>query len=172
MSSLTLEIMIEDARWRKIPRLRASLEKAAAAAFKNLPKGRQLHGSVTVLLTSNAKVRRFNRDFRGLNKPTNVLSFPQFEPSKLPKNGKKRDRIYMGDVVLGYQYVVAEAKKDNKILINHTSHLLIHGILHLFGYDHVSGPEAVSMERLEAKIMAGLGLPDPYAPQTKERKAR
>ena len=78
----------------------------------------------------------------------------------------------MGDIVLGYQYIVAEAKKDNKILINHLSHLLIHGILHLFGYDHISGPEAVSMERLETKIMAGLGLPDPYAPRTKERKAR
>ncbi len=161
---IKLDIVIEDARWRKIPRLRSRLEKAADAVHAELPKSLRLSCTATVLLAGNAAVRRLNRDFRGHDKPTNVISFPQFEPAELTKKGKKRGGFYAGDVALGYQYVVAESKKDHKILINHTIHLIIHGILHLFGYDHQLGADAVRMERLEKKVMAKLDLPDPYAP--------
>ena len=80
----------------------------------------------------------------------------------------------MGDIVLGYQYIVVETEKKHKILINHVTHLMIHGILHLFGYDHRLSADAVRMEQLEQKVMGGLGLPDPYAPlppKGKKRKA-
>jgi probable rRNA maturation factor len=77
----------------------------------------------------------------------------------------------MGDIAIAYRYIVGEAKRDNKILINHLTHLFIHGLLHLFGYDHGLDPEAARMERLETKIMAALGLPDPYrAVSAKEPK--
>jgi len=173
MPKIQLEILIGEARWRKIPKLAARLKKAAATIPSHLPKKLRLNANVVVLLTSDAEMRRLNRDFRGKNQPTNVLSFPTFAPRELPNMGKKSAQILLGDIALGYQYIVVESKNTHKILINHACHLLIHGILHLFGYDHVSGPKAVRMETLEQEIMRGLGLPDPYAmPQPKERKAR
>ena len=121
--------------------------------------------NVTLLLTNDGAIRRLNRDFRGIDRPTNVLSFPQWTPRQLSKIGKKGEIVPLGDIVIAYQYVVAEAKKDHKILINHVTHLLIHGLLHLFGYDHTSDTEAGKMERLEKRgswlISAFL---DPYKP--------
>jgi probable rRNA maturation factor len=168
--SLSLHLQTNSLSWSRIPRLRTRMEKAAQAALAHLPEHLRFPCAINVLLTKNAEIRRLNRTFRGIDKATNVLSFPQFDRSKLPKKGRKRDQIHIGDIALGYQYIVAETKKDHKILINHVLHLLIHGILHLFGYDHRLGAEAVRMERLEARIMAGIGLPDPYQP--KEPKAR
>ena len=115
-------------------------------------------------------MRELNRDFRGVGKPTNVLSFPQLDPRKFPKNDGKKQAVHIGDIAMGYQYIVGEAKKDNKVLINHVTHLLIHGILHLFGYDHGSETEAARMEGLEKRIMAKLNLPDPYAPPVIRKK--
>jgi probable rRNA maturation factor len=127
-----------------------------------LPHSLRFPCSFTVLLTGDAAIRKLNRDFRGVDKPTNVLAFPQFEPSQLPKKGKAKHTVYLGDIVLGYQYIVGETKKYNKVLINHISHLVIHGLLHLLGYDHTLEKDATRMERLEQKIMAALDLPDPY----------
>lgn len=160
-----LDINIMTSGWRRIPRLKARLEKAAQTTLVSLPQSLQFSCAMTVLLTGNEAVRRLNRDFRGADKPTNVLSFPQFEPRKLPKKGKGKDPVYLGDIAMAYQYIVGEASKDNKMLINHVIHLLIHGILHLFGYHHGSDTEAARMEHLEKRIMARLDLPDPYVPR-------
>jgi len=154
---------VEDSRWSRIPKLRARLEKAAAVTLTHLPKTLRFPWTATVMLTNDVAVRKLNRDFRGIDRPTNVLSFPQFDPSELTKKGKKLKSVPLGDIVIAYQYIVVEAKKDHKILINHVTHLLIHGLLHLFGYDHMAEGEALRMERLEQKIMAKLGLPDPYS---------
>ncbi|MFY9287838.1 MAG: rRNA maturation RNase YbeY [Alphaproteobacteria bacterium] len=157
-----LEISIATQGWKKIPHLSERLNKAAALTLKHLPKKFQHPCKVNLLLTSDAAIRRLNRDFRGFDKPTNVLSFPQFTPAQLTKMGKIRGGIELGDIAISYQYVVDEAKKDHKILINHLIHLMIHGLLHLFSYDHLSNSEAEKMERLERRIMSKLGLPDPY----------
>jgi len=171
MTDPMLDIVIKDARWRRIAHLQPRLEKAARATLAHLPKRMRFPCMVNVLLTNDAGIRRLNRDFRGIDKPTNVLSFPQFYLSELPKKGRRRGQVELGDIALGYQYIVDEAKKDNKILINHVIHLLIHGILHLFGYDHRLAKDASRMERLETRIMKGLGLPNPYLMQPKEPKA-
>ncbi len=157
-----LDLQFTDRRWRRIPKLRARLEKAAAVTLAHLPKNLRFPCTATLLLADDKTIRQLNRDFRGFDRPTNVLSFPQFAPRELTKKGKKREPVTLGDVVIAYQYVVAEAEKDRKPLINHVTHLLIHGLLHLFGYDHAADAEADSMERLEKRIMAKLGLPDPY----------
>ncbi len=167
-----LEITITDAGWRRVPRLASRLEQAAQVTLQNLPKAMRFPVTFSLLLTSDAKIRQLNHDFRGMKRPTNVLSFPQYEPSKLTKLGKGKGPAHMGDVAIAYQYIVAEAKKDHKILINHTIHLMIHGLLHLFGYDHGLNVEAVRMERLEQKIMKDLGLPDPYAAATPAKRKR
>ena len=161
----SLELQIEVASWRRVPHLRARLQKAAQVTAAHLPPRLRIPFTATVLLTGNAKARRLNHDFRGIDKPTNVLSFPQFPPAELPKAGQYKGIAEMGDIALAYQYVVNEARKDDKILINHVTHLVIHGLLHLFGYNHLHDDEAEGMEKLEIKIMKALGLPDPYAPR-------
>lgn len=172
-----LNILFEDKRWRKIPRLKSRLEKAATVTVGYLPKKLIFPFAVTLLLTSDKQIRKLNRDFRAKDKATNVLSFPQFEPRQLTKIGKQRTPVELGDIIIAYQYVVAESKKTHKVLINHLIHLFVHGLLHLFGYDHGTDAEANGMERLEKRIMAELGLPNPYsgeaetaASQTKRAK--
>jgi len=160
----SLDIQIALAAWRCVPRLRARLRQAALATSAHLPKKLRFPFAATVLLTGNAKIRQLNRDFRGIDKATNVLSFPQFSPAELPKFGKYRGAVEIGDIALAYQYIVVESYKDHKLLINHITHLVIHGLLHNFGYDHRIGSEAETMEKLEIKIMKAMGLPDPYAP--------
>jgi probable rRNA maturation factor len=171
-----IDFHIEDPRWRHMPHICARLEKAAKATIAHLPKALRFPCTLTLLLTKDATIKRLNHDFRGIGKPTNVLSFPQFHPEELPHMGRKDPHLHIGDIAISYQYVVVEAKKEHKILEDHVVHLLIHGLLHLFGYDHMTEAEANRMERLEKKIMADLGLPDPYAPiaddaNTRERSA-
>jgi len=161
----SLDFQIEVASWKRIPRLRARLQQAAQVTAEHLPKKYRFPFTATVLLTGNAKVRQLNHDFRGMNKPTNVLSFPQFLPAELPKLGKHKGMAEIGDIALAYQYIVSESNKNHNVLINHVTHLVIHGLLHLFGYNHEHDNEADIMEKLEIKIMRALGLPDPYASQ-------
>lgn len=164
-----LEIVIEDARWRRMPRLQTRLEAAARATLARLPKTLPTRCAITLLLTSDAAIRRLNRDFLGVDKPTNVLAFPQFAPRQMARVKTSNRPVYAGDIAISYQYSVAEAKKDRKITVNHITHLLIHGILHLFGYDHISDAKAGRMEGLEKKIMADLSLPNPYKSDRNER---
>jgi len=158
-----IDVIFSDSRWKKIPKLKSRLAAAVVATQTLLPKKLVLLSSVTLVLTNDRAVCKLNRDFRGIDKPTNVLSFPQFEPRHIGKFRKAKEPVHIGDIILAYQYVVAESKKDHKILINHVTHLFIHGFLHLLGYDHVTEAEAGRMERLEQKIMDRLKLPDPYA---------
>lgn len=174
-----MDFHIEDPRWRHIPHICAYLEKAAIATLSHLPKNKQFPCKITLLLTKDAVVRRLNHDFRGIDKPTNVLSFPQFDPADLSKINHEKEAIHIGDIAMAYKYVEDEVKREGKDFTNHVVHLTIHGILHLFGYDHQASREALKMERLEQKVMADLGLPDPYAvtrtvapPPTTETKGK
>ncbi len=162
-----LFVEIQDARWKKINGLKPRLEKVAELVLASMPEVYRLlakRAQATLLLTSDKEVRSLNHDYRGMNKPTNVLSFPQFTAAELRLLGKGRDPVYIGDMAMAYQYTKAEALCEDKTFINHISHLLIHGLLHLFGYDHLTDATAGRMERMEKKLMAELGLPDPYAP--------
>jgi probable rRNA maturation factor len=110
-------------------------------------------GSLVVLLTDDATVQRLNRDFRGKDQPTNVLSFP----------AAPNPEDHLGDVALAYGVCAAEAVARGIPLADHLRHLTAHGVLHLLGYDHQIDSEAEVMEALEARILAGLGVADPYA---------
>jgi probable rRNA maturation factor len=103
-----------------------------------------------------------NRDYRGVDAPTNVLSFSG-ESAPGPIDGRPR---VLGDVIVAYQTARAEAAEAELPLGDHLCHLVVHGMLHLLGHDHRSGGEAESMERLEVRVLAGLGVADPYAPAT------
>ncbi|WP_312814759.1 rRNA maturation RNase YbeY [Brevundimonas sp.] len=112
-----------------------------------------VEGDVVVLLADDEAVQDLNKRFRDKDRPTNVLSFPAAE-SAFP---------HLGDVVLGLEYCVEEAKAQGKTLKDHLSHLVVHGVLHLLGRDHVEDEEAEQMEAEEREILASLGIADPYA---------
>ena len=169
---LELDFQIPVAAWKRIPRLRSRLKKAAQATVDHLPRALRLSATATILLAGNAKVRQLNLDFRGIDKTTNVLSFPQFSQKEIKRREKQNAVIEIGDIALAYQYIAAEAKNENKPLLDHVTHLIIHGLLHLFGYDHGLRRNARRMEKTEIQIMKALGLPDPYAPLFSENEKR
>lgn len=111
---------------------------------------------VTVVLTNDAEQRELNRQWRGKDASTNVLSFPQIEPFD-PVVG------LIGDITVALETVRREADELEKSLEDHFTHLIVHGFLHILGYDHIQEQDALEMEALETQILAGLGIADPYA---------
>ena len=112
---------------------------------------------MAVLLTDDAEMHALNQQWRGIDKPTDVLSFPSESP-EIPGQPQ-----YLGDVAVGYETALRDAEAMQRPFEGHISHLLVHGFLHLLGYDHIEAADATIMEPLEAEILAGLGWPDPYA---------
>ena len=174
---LTIEVLIRHPAWRKTLRGGAALSrKAATAALAELEWGSA--GEVSIVLADDAFVRGLNRDYRGEDSATNVLAFPgtpesgkgsaAAEPTSAPSDAPR----LFGDVVLAHETVVAEAAEQGKPLGDHLAHLVVHGVLHLFGYDHHTYAEAVIMERLEATILARLAIEDPYRPVRRRNRRR
>jgi probable rRNA maturation factor len=114
---------------------------------------------LAVVLANDVEQRGLNRDWRGIDRPTNVLSFPAWEPRAPAPPGAP---LLLGDVVLALETVAREAEAQGKPFADHLSHLVVHGVLHLLGYDHQTEIEAGVMETLETSILAGLGVADPY----------
>jgi probable rRNA maturation factor len=144
MSGITL--VVEDRNWRSHRGIQTRMKQAADAARKAI----KLKGEFTILLSGDRKLQALNLDFRGKDKPTNVLSFPG-------KDG------YAGDIAIAYGVTRKEAKDAGKEFVDHASHLVVHGVLHLAGYDHERSKDAKVMEPLEVKILKRLGVADPYA---------
>jgi probable rRNA maturation factor len=146
-----IALRLEAAAWRRrLPAAATIARRAARAALAGGRTGRRGNeGELCLVLADDALQRRLNRDFRGADKSTNVLSF-EGAPASL------------GDVVLALETIAAEADSQDKSLADHLAHLVVHGVLHLMGYDHQTGAEARAMERLERDILAGLGIADPY----------
>ena len=156
-------LRVEAPAWRRaLPGAAALARRAALAALRGAaaltaaapkPGGSALSGpaagGVCLVLADDALQRRLNHEFRGRDKSTNVLSF----------NGAP---AALGDVVLALETIAAEAEAQGKPLADHVAHLVVHGVLHLLGYDHETLGQARSMERLEIEILAGLGIGDPY----------
>lgn len=142
-----IEIEVEDEAWtRALPGVEALVTRAATAALG------KVEGDVVFLLTDDAAIQDLNARFRDKDRPTNVLSFPAAQTA-FP---------HMGDVVLAYAYCAAEAEAQSKTLSDHLSHLVVHGVLHLMGHDHMEDDEAEEMEGEERLILASLGIADPY----------
>ncbi|MFZ5725639.1 MAG: rRNA maturation RNase YbeY [Pseudomonadota bacterium] len=121
---------------------------------------------VGVRLTDDAEVHALNRDFRGKDKPTNVLSFPQVQADLLESLDNSDDgEILLGDIVLARETCAREAEEKGVSLADHATHLIVHGALHLVGYDHMDDVAAAAMETLEVKALASLGIANPYADQ-------
>ncbi|MGE3147954.1 MAG: rRNA maturation RNase YbeY [Pseudorhodoplanes sp.] len=150
-----IDVVIESPHWDAQPNVSQIVSRAAAAAIADSARA----GEIAVLLTDDAAIRILNRDWRGYDKPTNVLSFPAGGID----NGE--DRPHLGDIAIAYETVAREASAEDKSFDDHLAHLVVHGCLHLLGYDHETDDDAQVMERLEADILARLGVPDPHAAQ-------
>lgn len=122
----------------------------------------QAASELTVRIVDEAESQQLNKDYRGKDKPTNVLSFPFERPEGLPE---EVDFPLLGDLIICAQVVKREAQQQNKSLDVHWAHMLLHGCLHLLGYDHIEDEEAVEMESLEIKILQKMGFPNPYNDQ-------
>jgi len=153
---LTTDIACEAEGWAEaLPDAVALLRRAAEAAWAGA--GGRGAAELSILLADDARVRQLNRDYRGKDKPTNVLSFPAGD-----EGAAGRPRM-LGDVALALETIRREAQAQSKSLGDHASHLTVHGVLHLLGYDHETETQANAMEALETEILRGLGIADPYA---------
>jgi probable rRNA maturation factor len=137
-------------------------ERALAAAFAVAGRGRTRPAEVSLVLADDAMVAELNADYRGKDGPTNVLSFPQSDDEGPGAGGPADLPDLLGDVIIAFGVTRAEAAAQDLPLADHLSHLCVHGMLHLLGFDHLLDDEADRMERLETEILGGLGIPDPY----------
>ena len=142
--------------------------RAARAAIAATPHGELVTSpaqvELSVRLTSDDEVRQLNAQYRGKDKPTNVLSFPMIQPDLLDIVTQNSDdgEVLLGDIVLAHGVCTTEAADKKVTLAEHCTHLIVHGTLHLLGYDHHGEGEADAMEEIERVVLAGLGIADPY----------
>jgi probable rRNA maturation factor len=162
-SGLGIALAIEDEAWAAPPfavdahALEQLVRRAIASAFAGAGIDPSVETELGVTLTGDDEVRALNAEWRGKNKPTNVLSFPLADLGEGEAPGPM-----LGDLVLARQTVLAEAALEAKAPADHVSHLVVHGTLHCLGYDHVDAEDADEMEALEIEILKGLGIEDPY----------
>ena len=161
-AKLDVEVVRRGDDWDRVSD--ATLALAAKAAFENVPARHAQDYEVAIALVGDDEVRELNRTWRGQDKPTNVLSFPAGDDSAVPAQGEASGTpLPLGDVILGFQTVAREAKEQDITLGDHACHLTVHGVLHLLGFDHDTPAQAEEMEGLERRVLAELGIDDPYA---------
>jgi probable rRNA maturation factor len=152
------EVLVVADCWQTEPEAEAVIHRAinVAAEIADADVG---EAELAVMLTDDAGIRTLNNNWRGIDKPTNVLSFPALQPTA----GAPADAPRMlGDIAIAYETTRKEADDEEKPFDHHLSHLAVHGFLHLIGYDHEKDDDAEAMEGLEREILAQLGIPDPY----------
>jgi probable rRNA maturation factor len=158
--ALAIALRAQSRQWRALgdlASLRARVLQATEAALAIAPVQPCDSAELSLLLTDDKRIRTINRDWRGFDKATNVLSFPAAPPDRVAMSP------VLGDIVIAYETVEREALAEDKSLADHFSHLVIHGLLHLLGEDHETEAEAQRMEGLEVAALARLGIADPYA---------
>ncbi|MGH6894078.1 MAG: rRNA maturation RNase YbeY [Dongiaceae bacterium] len=160
---LSIAISVEDPHWAKLaPNAERVLRRAARDALAQAKadgwRGSRVGHEISFVLTDDRRLRALNRAYRGKDKPTNVLSFAALDDDR-PKPGMP---WLLGDVVLASGVIAREAKAQGKNLAHHLTHLAVHGVLHLLGYDHEQNQDAEAMEALEIAALAGMGIANPY----------
>lgn len=158
-SAPAIDIQVASPLWQAQPQAEQTVRAAIAAAAALSTAD----GEVSILLTDDKAIRALNRDWRGIDKATNVLSFPA--PAATPGVPPKM----LGDIVMAYETLAQECDREDRDFLHHLAHLTVHGFLHLIGYDHQTDAQADAMEGLESKIMARMNLPDPYLARELDR---
>jgi probable rRNA maturation factor len=159
--ALKIDVLVVSERWKNAARapsiVRRAVTRAAAATLST--SGTEL----AIVLTDDSAIRLLNRDWRGVDAPTNVLSFPAKNAA-----GKELGE-HLGDIVLAFETIAREARGERKPFAHHVAHLAVHGFLHLVGYDHQGDADAAKMEQAEREILHELAIPDPYRTRSRPR---
>jgi len=147
-----VDVVAESDLWTAHPAAEDVVRKAieAASTFESRA------GELALMLTDDATIQQFNAQWRGMDKPTNVLSFPA-------SGAASEQDVHLGDIAIAFETVAREAEAENKTFYDHLAHLAIHGYLHLIGFDHETDEEACRMESLETRILSSLAIDDPYS---------
>ncbi len=148
-----IDVQFQSLLWAAQPLAEKTVRNSVLAAAATLST---LGGEVSIVLTDDSVIRSLNRDWRGIDKPTNVLSFPASGATT------GEGTHLLGDIMIAFQTLERECADENRDFLHHLAHLAVHGFLHLNGYDHETDRQAEEMEGLESRIMAGLNMPDPY----------
>ena len=161
--ALKVQLRIENGQWKDdLPEAAKIVKKAAAEAWKKGNKGDLeipvKQAEVSVLLTDDQTVHQLNKNYRNMDRPTNVLSFAALDDESEPVV----DPMLLGDIVVAFETTKREAAEQNCSFADHLFHLIVHGMLHLIGYDHIEDWEAEEMEALEIKILSDNGIGNPY----------
>jgi probable rRNA maturation factor len=154
------EVLVVADCWQNEPDAESVIQRAIAMAAVSVDADVG-DAELAVMLTDDAGIRTLNNNWRGMDKPTNVLSFPALQPEGARKPGDAPRML--GDIAIAYETTKREADAEGKRFPHHLSHLAIHGFLHLIGYDHENDADAEEMESLETEILQQLGIPDPHA---------
>lgn len=147
-AALSVDVLVQSPKWKERRGAAAAVRKAINAAADEISSP---SGEVVVVLTGDAAIRKLNKQWRKIDKATNVLSFPA-----------PQDSTTFGDIVIAYETLARESHDEGKQFVHHLSHLAVHGFLHLMGYDHQNDSDAEAMEQLESVILARLKIPNPY----------
>lgn len=153
-----IDLLVEAEGWPPHDQLETIARKAVDAALIELGASGEAASELSLVFSNDAGIQELNAGWRGFDKPTNVLSFPAFSIApgdKLPP--------MLGDIVLAIETISRESSLETKPFEHHLIHLVVHGFLHLLGYDHESDGEAEVMETMERRVLARLAIPDPYA---------
>lgn len=156
---MSLDVSVDAGDWPALDELEDICREASAAALEEANRPLSPMGSeLSIVFTDDDAIRTLNSEWRGKDKATNVLSFPAF-----PASLSGAIPPLLGDIILAAETVKREAHAEEKSLRNHVTHLVVHGFLHLIGYDHETDEEAEEMEMMERRVLARLAIPDPYA---------
>jgi probable rRNA maturation factor len=150
-TALKIDVVVESELWKRKDRIKTTARRAIAKAADMLTTP---SSELAIVLTDDSTIRLLNRNWLGLDAPTNVLSFPAGRAGGTPP--------FIGDIVLAYETIATEAEAEGKPFADHIAHLAVHGFLHLLGYDHVRKKDAEAMEAIERDVLRRLRIPDPY----------
>jgi len=155
------EVLVVADAWQNEPDAETAIQRAIAVAAEMVDADTG-GAELAVMLTDDTGIRTLNNNWRGIDKPTNVLSFPALQPTAEARWEDDAPRM-LGDIAIAYETTRREADDEQKPFDHHLTHLAVHGFLHLIGYDHEKDQDADTMEALETEILMQLGIPDPYA---------
>ncbi|WP_052741891.1 rRNA maturation RNase YbeY [Kiloniella litopenaei] len=171
-SGFDIEVEVREPQWSdRLPHHQALIHRAVVAAYVFAGFSSEASSSDTtlisqaelsVVLANDTSVQALNKEYRGKDKPTNVLSFSTLDDPDEADLASQRGVLPLGDIVLSLETLISEANEQSKRLEDHFTHLLVHGVLHLLGYDHIEDDDALEMEGLEVEILNRLGVKNPY----------
>jgi len=167
---LDIDVSFLSRAWlENLPDVEDRCHAAAQAAFDGAGQNFSGGAEVSIVLADDDQVQTLNRDYRGQDKPTNVLSFASLDGDAMPPvHLDGSGPVLLGDVIIAFGVTASEAKAETKSLADHLAHLVVHGMLHLLGHDHMEPDEADTMEALERDVLGRMGISDPYEEPAQE----